>query len=45
VILPNSHQRIRLAAKVKRLTRRLLEQTAVLFTRDSILGWYRKLVP
>jgi len=43
-ILLSNHQRIRLAAKAKRLTRRLLEETTVLFTPDTILGWYRKLI-
>jgi len=43
-ILLNDHQRIRLSAKAKRLTRRLLEETTVLFTPDTILGWYRKLI-
>ncbi len=41
-ILLNDLQRIRLAAKAKRLTRKLLEETTVLFTPDTILGWYRK---
>jgi hypothetical protein len=35
---------MRLAAKAKRLTRGLLEQTTVLFTVDTILGWYRRLI-
>ena len=43
-ILLNDHQRIRLAAKAKRLTRELLEATTVLFTPDTILGWHRKLI-
>jgi putative transposase len=43
-ILLNDRQRIRLAAKAKRLTRELLEATTALFTPDTILGWYRKLV-
>jgi len=43
-ILLNDRQRIRLAAKAKRLTRELLEATTVLFTPDTILGWYRKLI-
>ena len=43
-ILLNNHQRMRLAAKATRLTRRLLEKTSVLFTPDTILGWHRKLV-
>ena len=42
-VLLNDHQRIRLATKAKRLTRRLLEETSVLFTPDTILGWYRRL--
>jgi len=42
--LLNDHQRIRLAAKAKRLTQRLLEQTGVLFAPDTILSWYRKLI-
>ncbi len=37
-ILLNNYQRIRLAAKAKQLTRRLLEETTVLFTPDTILG-------
>jgi len=43
-ILLNDRQRIRLAAKAKQLTRELLEATTVLFTPDTILGWYRKLI-
>ena len=43
-ILLNHHQRIRLAAKAKQLTRRLLEETSVLFTPDTVLGWYRRLI-
>ena len=43
-ILLDNRQRIRLAVKAKRLTRRLLEETTVLFTPDTILGWYRKLI-
>ena len=43
-ILLNDRQRIRLAAQAKRLTRRLLEETAVLFTPEIVLGWYRKLI-
>ena len=33
-----------MAIKAKRLTRRLLEETTLLFTPDTILGWYRRLV-
>jgi len=43
-ILLNDCQRIRLAAKAKRLTRELLEATTVLFTPDTVLGWYRRLI-
>ena len=43
-ILLNDQQRIRLAAKAKRLTRELLEATTVLFTPETVLGWYRKFV-
>jgi putative transposase len=43
-ILLNDRQRVRLAAKAKRLTRELLEATTVLFTPETVLGWYRKLI-
>lgn len=43
-ILLDNHQRRRLAIKAKRLTRTLLEETTVLFTPDTILGWYRRLI-
>jgi len=43
-ILLDNRQRIRLAAKAKRLTRELLEATTVLFTPETVLGWYRKLI-
>ncbi|MBP7054071.1 MAG: helix-turn-helix domain-containing protein, partial [Phycisphaerae bacterium] len=43
-ILLNDRQRIRLAAKAKRLTRELLEVTTVLFTPETVLGWYRRLI-
>ena len=43
-ILLNNHQKIRLAAEVKRLTRRRLEETTVLFTPDTVPAWYRELV-
>jgi hypothetical protein len=43
-ILLNNSQRMRVAAKAKRLTKELLEETTVLFSVDTILGWYRKLV-
>jgi len=43
-ILLDNQQRMRLAAKAKRLTRKLLEETSVLFTPDTVLGWYRRLI-
>jgi len=43
LILTNS-QRIRLAAKAKKLSRKMLNETTRLFTPDTILGWYHKLI-
>ena len=43
-ILLTNRQRMRVAAKAKRLSRRMLEQCTVLFTPDTILGWFRRLV-
>ena len=43
-ILLDNHQRMRLAAKAKQLTRGLLEQSTVLFTPETILSWYRRLI-
>ena len=43
-ILLNNTQRRRLAAKARKLTRKLLEETTVLFTPATILGWCRKLI-
>jgi putative transposase len=43
-ILLNDNQRMRLARKAKELTRKLLEETSLLFSPDTILGWYRKLI-
>jgi len=43
-ILLNDPQRIRLAAKTKRLTRGLPEATTTLFTPETVLGWYGKLI-
>jgi hypothetical protein len=37
-------QRMRVAAKAKRLSRKMLEQCTVLFTPDTIMRWYRKLI-
>ena len=41
--LTNS-QRIRVAAKAKRLSRKMLEQCTELFTVDTIMRWHRKLI-
>jgi len=35
---------MKLAAKAKRLTRELLEETTILFTPETVLGWYRRLI-
>ena len=43
IILTNS-QRIRVAAKAKKLSRKMLEQCTVLFCPDTIIGWYNKLI-
>ena len=43
ILLTNS-QRMRVAAKGKRLSKRMLECCTVLFTPDTILGWFRKLI-
>jgi hypothetical protein len=43
-ILLSNRQRMRVAAKAKRLSRDMLEQCTVLFTPDTILGWFRKLI-
>lgn len=43
-LLLNDNQRIKLAMKAKELTRKLLEETSLLFSPDTILGWYRKLI-
>jgi putative transposase len=42
--LLNNTQRMRLATKAKKLTRKLLEETTLLFTPDTILGWFRKCI-
>ena len=41
--LTNS-QRMRVAAKAKRLSREMLEQCTELFTADTIMQWYRELI-
>ena len=43
ILLTNS-QRMRVAAKAKRLSRKMMEKCTILFTPDTILGWYRKLI-
>ena len=43
ILLTNS-QRMRVAAKAKRLSRKMLEQCTELFTPDTIKRWYWKLI-
>ncbi len=43
-ILLTNKQRMRVAAKAKKLTRKMLERSTVLFTADTIIGWYNKLI-
>ncbi len=43
ILLTNS-QRMRVAAKAKRLSRKMLEQCTELFTVDTVMRWYRKLI-
>jgi hypothetical protein len=43
-ILLTNRQRMRVAAKAKQLSRRMLEQCTELFTPDTIMRWYRKLI-
>jgi len=43
IILTNS-QRMRIAAKAKRLSRKMLEQCTELFTADTVIRWYNKLI-
>ena len=43
ILLSNS-QRMRVAAKAKRLSRKMLEQCTELFTPDTVMRWYRKLI-
>jgi hypothetical protein len=43
IILTNS-QRMRIAAKAKRLSRKMLEQCTELFTADTVMRWYHKLI-
>jgi len=43
-ILLTKNQKMRVASKAKRLSRKMLEQCTVLFTPDTILGWFRNLI-
>ena len=43
ILLTNS-QRMRLAAKAKRLSRKMLEQCTELFTSGTIMRWYWRLI-
>ena len=43
VMLTNS-QRMRIAAKAKKLSRKMLEQCTELFTADTVMRWYHKLI-
>ena len=43
-ILLTNNQRMKIAAKAKRLSRKMLEKCTVLFTVDTIIGWYNKLI-
>jgi hypothetical protein len=43
-ILLTKSQKMRVASKAKRLSRKILEQCTVLFTPDTILSWFNKLV-
>jgi len=43
-ILLTHSQRMRVAARAKRLSRKMLEQCTELFTPDTIMRWYPKLI-
>jgi hypothetical protein len=43
ILLTNS-QRMRVAAKAKRLSRKMLERCTELFTPDTIMRWHQKLI-
>ena len=43
-VLLTNKQRMRVAAKAKKLSRKMLEQCTVLFTVDTIMRWYNKLI-
>ena len=43
-ILLSNKQRMRVAAKAKKISIKMLEQCTVLFTADTIIRWYNKLI-
>ena len=43
-ILLTNHQRMRVAAKAKRLSRKMLEHCTELFAPDTVMRWYNKLI-
>ena len=43
-ILLTKSQRMRIAAKAKKLSRKMLEQCTELFTADTVMRWYHKLI-
>lgn len=43
-ILLTNQKRIRVAAKAKRLSHKILEQCTILFTPDTVIRWYNKLI-
>ena len=43
ILLTNS-QRMRVAAKAKRLSRKMLERCTELFTADTVMRWHQKLI-
>jgi len=43
-ILLTKRQRIKIAAKAKQLSRKMLEQCTVLFTADTVMRWYNRLI-
>lgn len=43
-ILLTNKQRIRIAAKAKKLSRKMINDCTLLFTPDTIMGWFDKLI-
>jgi len=43
-IILTKHQRIRIVAKAEKLSRKMQEQYTVLFTPDTVIRWYNKLI-